>query len=110
MVTAQRTIDGIRSKEHRYYITSLTNAKQFAHAVRNHWGIENSLHWVLDTSFHEDQCRIRSGYADQNFAVLRHIAVNLIRQHQGKGSIKTKRLKAGWDDKFLLAVLTPGGI
>ncbi len=110
MVKAERTIKGVKSQEQRYYITSIQRAKVFAHAVRNHWGIENSLHWVLDTSFHEDQCRIRSGYADQNFAVLRHIALNLIRQHQGKGSVKTKRLKSGWDDQFLLAVLTSGGI
>lgn len=106
-VEATRTINGISSQEKRYYILSSTDVKQFAHAVRNHWGIENSLHWVLDVDFNEDQCRIRSGYADQNMAVLRHIAINLIKKNTTKGSIKTKRLKSGWDETFLLQVLTP---
>lgn len=106
-VVATRTIKGITSQENRYYILSITQAQQFAHAVRNHWGIENSLHWVLDVDFKEDQCRIRSGYADQNMAVLRHMAINLIKQNKTKGSIKTKRLKSGWDENFLVQVLTP---
>lgn len=109
-VEATRTINGISSKEKRWYILSTTDVKIFAHAVRNHWSIENKLHWVLDVNFNEDQCRIRSGHADQNMAVLRHIAINLIRKNTTKGSIKTKRLKSGWDEQFLLQVLNPSFI
>ena len=107
MVEAERIVNGKATKEMRYYLLSSTKgAKVFADAVRRHWGIENQLHWVLDIAFREDESRIRKGGADQNFAVLRHIALNLIRQETGKGSVKTKRLKAGWDESYLLKVLT----
>ena len=77
-----------------------------ANAVRAHWSIENSLHWVLDVVFKEDYCRAREGYAAQNMAVLRHMALNLLKQENSrKRSIKSKRLKAGWDEDFLLAIL-----
>jgi predicted transposase YbfD/YdcC len=74
--------------------------------VRGHWGIENSLHWVLDIAFREDDCRIRKGYGAQNFAVLRHLALNLLGQDTtAKCGIKAKRKKAGWDENFLLNIL-----
>jgi len=93
--------------EFRYYITSMeSNAKKIAEAVRGHWGIENSLHWVLDIAFREDECRIRKDHAPANFAVLRHIALNLLRQENSKRrSIKTKRLRAGWDMDYLGKIL-----
>jgi len=74
--------------------------------ARSHWGIENGLHWVLDVAFREDDCRIRAGYAGENFAVLRHIALNLLKAVKGtKVGIKIRRLRAGWDQAFLLRVL-----
>lgn len=106
-VESKRTINGVTSQEKRYYILSINQVKQFAEATRNHWGIENKLHWVLDVIFREDQSRVRTGQADQNFCILRHMALNLIKQNKSKGSIKTKRLKSGWDENFLVEVLTP---
>lgn len=94
-------------KETSYYIGSVeSDAQKFGSAVRSHWGIENSLHWVLDVSFREDESRIRKGKAPENFAVLRHIALNMIKKENlSKKSIKSKRLRAGWDNEYLMKVL-----
>jgi len=110
MVQAQRRIGTERTIEDRYYLLARPlSARAFGEAVRSHWGIENQVHWVLDVTFHEDQSRIRAGYAAENFAVLRHIALNLLRQQTIKRkSIKGRRLKAAWDTDFLLQVLTSG--
>jgi predicted transposase YbfD/YdcC len=107
-VQAERRMGEERSSETRYYLLSrLMTAEQFGRAVRSHWGIENRVHWVLDVVFHEDLSRIRAGYAAENFAVLRHIALNLLKYEQSKPgqSIKGKRLKAGWDHGYLLKIL-----
>jgi predicted transposase YbfD/YdcC len=95
------------STERRYYISSLPlSASQFNEAVRAHWGIENSCHWVLDMIFNEDDCRIRVGDGAENFAILRRIALNLLKQEKsGKSSMNTKRLKAGWSTTYLETVL-----
>jgi predicted transposase YbfD/YdcC len=107
MVESERTLDGETTVESRYYILSLpSNAQTFGNAVRAHWGIENSVHWVLDVTFREDERRIRMGHGPENFAILRHIALNLLREETSfKGSIKTKRLKCGWNDAYLSKVL-----
>ena len=87
------------STERRYYISSLpANAALLGRMVRAHWGIENSMHWVLDVAFREDDCRIRCGDAPHNFAILRRIALNLLKgDTKTKLGIANKRLKAGWD-------------
>ena len=95
-------------EETRYYLLSRRlTARAFGAAVRAHWGIENRLHWVLDVTFQEDQSRMRAGHAAENVAVLRHIAVNLLQQERSKKgrSMKGKRLKAGWDNDYLLTIL-----
>jgi predicted transposase YbfD/YdcC len=107
VVEAERTIDQKKSVHRRYYITSLPpQAKRIGHAIRNHWGIENRLHWVLDMSFREDECRVRVSNAPQNFAAIRHIALNLLRsEKRQKRSVKRKQLLAGWRNDYLEQIL-----
>lgn len=107
MVERERQFDLKTESEISFYIGSIgNNAENFARAVRCHWRIENSLHWVLDVTFREDESRIRKELAPQNFAVLRHIALNMIKKETTlKKSIKSKRLRAGWDNDYLLKVL-----
>lgn len=106
MVEATRTLAGETSVEQRFYLTSLKpEAPQFARAVRNHWGIENKLHWTLDVTFREDQSRLRTGHGAENFAVLRHIALNLLRQEPSAKSMPRKRLACALNPDYLLKVL-----
>jgi predicted transposase YbfD/YdcC len=107
LVEDERRIGTTRTVESRYYLLSKAlSAKSFGATVRSHWGIENRLHWVLDVTFHEDTSRIREGNAAENFAVLRHLALNLLHQHPSKRiSLKGKRLKAAWDTNFLFQIL-----
>jgi predicted transposase YbfD/YdcC len=106
-VEAERRWPHKTEREARYYITSLpSNAAKVLQALRTHWSIENQLHWVLDVAFREDDSRVRQGDAPQNFAILRHMALNLLMQESSlKGGIQTKRLKAAWDHSYLLKVL-----
>ena len=120
----RRSLDGATpltrpATEVRYYLLSRLmraeafGAAAFGAAVRSHWGIENQVHWVLDVTFHEDASRMRAGHAAENVAVLRHIALNLLRQTpattpRGPRSLKAKRLKAAWDTGYLLRILAAG--
>lgn len=106
MVERERLIDGTASVETGYYISSLeSDAKQLAKAIRGHWSIENGLHWVLDIAFREDESRIRKDNGPENFAILRHMALNMLRKEPSKRSIKRKRLRAGWDNEYLATIL-----
>jgi predicted transposase YbfD/YdcC len=105
-VRRERTRDGVTSSDISYYLLNkAATAVRFAHTVRGHWGIENQVHWVLDVTFSEDQSRIRTGHGAQNFAVLRHIALNMLRHEPSRGSIKSKRFRAALDPDYLLKVL-----
>ncbi|MCL1494254.1 MAG: ISAs1 family transposase [Pseudanabaena sp. Salubria-1] len=107
LVQSERRINGKVSTENRYYISSLpSNAALIANAVRTHWSIENSLHWVLDVSFHEDASRIRKDNSPENMAMLRHFALNLLsRDKSSKFSMRAKRNKAAWDLAYLNRLL-----
>jgi predicted transposase YbfD/YdcC len=104
---SERTVDGKVTRGTRWFITSrkTLTAKQALAAVRGHWQIENKLHWSLDVAFREDDSRLRAENAAENFAVVRHIALNLLRNTASKVGIKNRRLKAGWSDDFLSQVL-----
>jgi predicted transposase YbfD/YdcC len=98
--------DGKETVETRYYISSLAvSVKLFAHAVRSHWGIENSCHWSLDMIYREDESRIRQPNLRENFAWLNRFTLSLLKQHPGKDSIAMKRRACGWSDDFLVEVL-----
>jgi predicted transposase YbfD/YdcC len=96
------------TRELRFYISSIKNdAKLFAKSVRSHWGIENSLHWVLDVAFREDESRVRKNHGPENMATMRHIALNLLKQDKtAKIGVNGKRLKAGWDNDYLANILS----
>jgi predicted transposase YbfD/YdcC len=105
-VNREREVAGKRAVTGHSYITSHDGtAADFAHWVRGHWDIESGLHWVLDVVFREDRSRIRAANAGANLALIRRVAVSLLRRAPGKGSGVTKRLKAGWDDEYLLQIL-----
>jgi predicted transposase YbfD/YdcC len=98
--------DGTTSDDIRYFIVSrYLSGKRFAQSVRGHWGIENSLHWVLDVTFNEDQCRAQERRMADNLSWLRRFAISLLKQHPSKDSIKGKSQIAGWSNDFLLQVL-----
>jgi predicted transposase YbfD/YdcC len=107
-----RVRGGKPDTERRYYISSLAlDAAEFNRLIRSHWSIENQFHWVLDVSFDEDACRVRVGDGAQNLAILRRIALNLLKQDKtARASLNNKRLRAGWNIEYLQTVLglTPG--
>lgn len=109
MVQRECTIAEKTTIETRYFINSIKPvANVFAHAVRSHWGVENSLHWCLDVTFREDESRIRTGHAPTIMSMLRHVCLNLLQRESSKLSIKKKRLKAAWNDDFRYKLLFDG--
>lgn len=108
LILSERRIGQETTVQARYFISSLPpNATRLMVAVRSHWSIENSLHWVLDVVFDEDRSRIRKDHAPQNMAVIRQIAINLLKKEKtAKGGVQAKRLQAAWDEDYLLKVLS----
>jgi predicted transposase YbfD/YdcC len=107
MVESRREIDGKIEQETRFYLTSLVwLASQLGPVVRDHWSVENSLHWVMDMIFRDDECRVRTDHAPANFTTLKHMALNLIRKAPGKDSLRLRRKVAAWDDEFLVSLVT----
>jgi predicted transposase YbfD/YdcC len=107
MVEAEVESAGKISVARRYFLSSARlDAKTFARAVRDHWGVENNLHWVLDVVFHDDLARPRTGHGPQNMAVVKHMALNLLNAAAKTDSLKTRRKRAGWDDDYLQAVIS----
>ena len=107
MVESRREIDARVEHETRFYITSLgLPADKLASAIRSHWAVENSLHWVMDMVFRDDECRVRKDHAPANFTTLKHIALNLTRRAPSKDSLRLKRKVAAWDDDFLASIIT----
>lgn len=106
VVETTREIAGKVERDTRFYITSLLlMASLLAPVARSHWAIENSLHWVMDMVFRDDECRLRTDHAPDNFCTIKHMAQNLVRQAPGKTSMRQKRKAAGWDDDFLASLI-----
>ncbi len=99
------TRNGATSEEDHYYLTSLTNVEDFARAARLHWGVENSLHWCLDVTFREDHSRMRTNHEAENFAVIRHIALNVLKNMDDKMSVARRRRHCAYDDAYLEKVV-----
>jgi predicted transposase YbfD/YdcC len=106
-IESTRRLGAARTTEARYYLSSLpADAPRRARTIRSHWGIENRLHWILDVTFHEDLSRLRAGHATENLAILRHFALNLLRQDRSvRGSVATTRLRAALNDTYLRSLL-----
>jgi predicted transposase YbfD/YdcC len=106
VVVRDRTVGERNSCEKHYYISSRKmSAEKFLQGVRGHWGIENSLHWVLDVVFDEDRSRVRTAHGPDNFGLLRRMAISMLKAEQSPGSIQVKRLMAGWDNRFMERIL-----
>ena len=105
-ITATREFSSGKTETHeRFYISSVKTDKDFNPLIRSHWGIENNLHWVLDMTFREDEQRKRAKHAAKNFAIVRKVALNLLKKDTGKESLRSKRLKAAWNKNFLISLL-----
>ena len=106
MVESTREIGEKIERETRFYITSLVwLAHQLGPVVRSHWAIENSLHWVMDMIFRDDECRVRTNHAPANFTTIKHMAHNLMQKAPGKDSMRLRRKTASWDDDYLASLL-----
>jgi predicted transposase YbfD/YdcC len=106
MVESEREVNDKTTRETRFYIGCIgTDVETFAHAVRGHWGVENQLHWSLDVSFNEDDSRVRAPEARENLALMRRIALTRLQHDDTQLGIQSKRLKAGWDERYLATLL-----
>jgi predicted transposase YbfD/YdcC len=107
-IISERTVNKKTTVTERFYISSLdAPPSKLLHVIRSHWNVENKLHWTLDVAFNEDRCRVIKGTAPENFAILRQLAINLIKQEKtSKRSVKGKRLKSAWDNTFLMKVIS----
>ena len=106
MVESTLEISGKVEQETRHYITSLAIlAHLLGSVIRSHWAIENSLHWVMDMTFRDDESRVRTNHAPANFTTIKHIAHNLLRQASSKDSLRMRRKVAAWDDDFLASLI-----
>ena len=106
MVESSREIGGEIERETRFYVTSLVMlAHLLGPVIRSHWAIENSLHWVMDMVFRDDECRVRTNHAPANFTTIKHMAHNLLRRPSGKDSFRVRRKVAGWDDEYLASLI-----
>ena len=107
MVQSKREIKGNIKTTRQLYIASLDNgAQEMATFIRNQWQIENRRHWVMDVTFRQDECRIRTGNAAANLATIKHAAINLLRNDPAKMSIPQKRHSAAWDDEYMYQIIT----
>jgi predicted transposase YbfD/YdcC len=105
--SVREIVSGKTERETRFYISSLdADAERQGEAIRSHWGVENSHHWVMDMLFRDDECRIRTANAPANFATIKHMAGNLLRRGAGKQSLRVKRRLAAWDDEYLVSLIT----
>ena len=104
-ITSTREFQGRKEIQERFYISSLDSENDFNKYIRDHWAVENRLHWTLDMIFREDQQRKRANHAAENFAIVRKIVVNLLKKDKGKESLRSKRLKAAWNKEFLINLL-----
>ena len=105
MVCTKVEKKGVVTEDVRHFITSLDDVSVFAKAVRKHWGIENSLHWCLDTTFREDYSRMRKDHSAENMAAVRHMALNILKNHPAKISTARKRRRCAYDDDFFANVM-----
>jgi predicted transposase YbfD/YdcC len=106
LVGREREASGVNTSSAHYYVTSLRRtAAEIGKLIRRHWSFENELHWYLDVTFREDGSKTAAGHAGANLGLLRRVAASLLKQDPEKGSIKAKRLRAGWDDEYRLRVL-----
>ena len=105
-ITSTRELPAKTETQERFYISSMENKTDFNRYIREHWCVENKLHWTLDMTFREDEQRKRANHAAKNFAVVRKMGLNLLKKDKGKESLRSKRLKAGWDKDFLIRLIT----
>ena len=106
LIGREREVKGVRTDTAHYYITSLrATAAELASLIRRHWSVENELHWCLDVAFREDTNKTAAGHAGANLGLVRRVAASLLKQDPGRGSIKTKRLKAALDEDYLMQVM-----